>query len=365
MDEASSQTPQPNVRVLNPVLYDSLRQRFGRVLIANQGQQPSPAFPSAFATRDGTMRVGTTRGAWGEYYRVCCPFCPQGDDKFHLWVNHLFGTNDDQGRTQRHLALCYRNCLDNPANRNAFYEDVLGLVNRNARGIVHLNPGEESTDVLAAVAPPGKIMGITQVSPQNAARMYLTVERGFDVEWLEKNYEVGVVMDVADGRHSTMLGRIYIPIRMDGVLVGWQGRYPDDHTLRGRAKYYNLPGQPRRLMLYNWHVAKHWPFICIAEGAISAWRIGGPGVAILGKTISIPQRQLLREALGKPLFLMVETESLKEWQVIENELRQDGHQTVIPIAWPHERDPADFEHSVCTNFIRNTAAQRGLNIIEW
>jgi hypothetical protein len=356
---------QPSERVLNPMLYAALKQRFGRVIVANRGAQPSPAFPSAFATRDGNMRIGTNRGSWGEYYRVCCPYCPQGDDNFHLWVNHLFGTTDDKGRDQKHLAVCYRECLSNPATRAAFYDSVLGLVNRNARGIVLLNPGDESADILAAVAPPGKIMPITQVSPQNAARIYLTADRDFDVAWLEKNYEVGVVMDVTDGRHNTMLGRVYMPIRMNGELVGWQGRYPDDRDLPGRPKYYNLPNMPRRLMLYNWHIAKHWPFICIAEGSISAWRVGEPCVAILGKSISIAQRQLLREALGKPIFLMVESKQLEEWQEIENCLRQDGHQTVIPVVWPPGYDPANYTHDVVVNFIRNTAWQSHLQLIEW
>ncbi len=352
-------------RVINPTLYNALKHRFGRVIVANRGTKPSPAFPSAFSTRTGEMRIGTDRGSWGEYYRVCCPYCVHGDSNFHLWVNHLYGTNDDTGRRQTHLAVCYKGCLNNPVNRNEFYESVLGLVNRNIRGNVVLNDGIESADILAPVAPPGKIMPIAQVSPHNAARAYLAGTRGFDIDWLDKNYEVGVVMDITDTTKSTMLGRVYIPIKMDGALVGWQGRWPDDRDLPGRPRYCNLPGMPKNLMLYNWHIAKHWPFLCICEGAISAWRVGEPCVALLGDTISVTQRQLIRECLGKPIFLMVEAESLEKWQAIEAALRQDGHQTVIPIFFQKGFDPADFEHSVVAGFIRNTANQRGLHIIDW
>lgn len=361
MDDALPQEE----RVINPMLYNALRQRFGRVIVANRGAQPAPAFPSAFATRDGSMKIGTDRSSWGEYYRVCCPYCVHGDSNFHLWVNHLYGTNDDQGRALTHLAVCYKGCLANNANRLEFFDSILGLVNRNARGHVVLNPGDESADILAAVKPPGKIMSIAAVSPQNAARMYLVADRGFDVDWLAKNYEVGVVMDVDNDINNTMLGRVYIPIRMDGMLVGWQGRWPGDRDMPGRPKYYNLPNMPKKLMLYNWHIAKHWPFLCLAEGILSAWRVAEPCCALLGPTISIPQRQLIRECLGKPIFLMVESESLEQWQEIEMLLRQDGHQTVIPIVFPKGFDPANYEHSVVAGFIRNAAAQRNLQIADW
>jgi hypothetical protein len=357
--------PAAEVRALNPSLYAALKRRFEKIIFAQQGQSASPAFPSAFSTRTGLTKVGTDRSLWGEYYRVCCPYCRDGG--FRLWINHLYGTKDDHGRESRHLAICYNeDCLANTANRNELYESLYGLVNKNNRDPVVILSGEESTDFLARVPAPGQIAPITKVSPRNEARMYL-VSRGFDLEYLESNFGVGVVVE-ADVDYRKAENRVYIPIRMDGELVGWQCRYPGELEWRAHPqipKYYNLPTMPKKLMLSYWDTAKFWPFLAICEGAISAWRVGPCCVPLLGKTISVPQRQLVAGALGRPIFLLAEEDSKPYWDVVEQELRQDGHQTVVQIMFPGKYDPANYTHEAVVNIMRNAAAQKHLDLITW
>ena len=75
-------TPRP----LNPTLYDRLVREFGSVIIANEGEAYIPALRS-MSIREGERNSPAV--AYGEYYRVCCPFC--GDGRHRLWVNHRFG----------------------------------------------------------------------------------------------------------------------------------------------------------------------------------------------------------------------------------------------------------------------------------
>lgn len=366
MDTEHFAMPAADVRALNPMLYAALKRRFDKVIFAQQGQAASPAFPSAFATRDGQMRNGTDRSLWGEYYRVCCPYCQDG--RFRLWVNHLYGTRDSSGREEQRLAICYNeHCLAKEENRRAFYELIFGLVNRNNRNPIIILPGEETTEFLKNVPPPGHIAPITKVSPRNEARMYL-ISRNFDLDELEQNYGVGVVIE-ADVNFRKAENRVYIPLRMDGELVGWQTRYPHDIDWKANPqipKYYNLPNMPRKLMLAGIDTAKFWPFLALCEGAISAWRVGPCCVPLLGKTISVPQRQrIAADMRGKPIFLLAEEDSKAYWDEIEMLLRQDGHQTIIRITFPGKYDPANYEHDVVVSIMRNAAQQRNLSIITW
>lgn len=355
-----------DVRALNPALYAALKRRFERVIFAQQGQSASPLFPSAFSTRTGQTKIGTDRSAWGEYYRVCCPYCR--DSGFRLWINHLYGTRDENGREAQHLAICYNEaCLDNRTNRNELFESLYGLVNKNNRDPVVIHAGEESTQFLSKVPSPGLIAPITKVSPENEARKYL-ISRNFDLEYLEQHFEVGVVVE-ANVNYRAAENRVYIPIRMDGELVGWQTRYPAEIDWRANRhipKYYNLLDMPKKLMLAYWDTAKFWPFVAICEGAISAWRVGPCCVPLLGKTISVPQRQLLNGALGKPIFLLAEEDSKADWDKIEALLRQDGHRTIVSIMFPGKNDPANYLHDAVVNIMRNAASQKHLDLkITW
>ena len=89
----------------NPVLYNALRRRFGRVAIRNEGECHVPGRGPIIRGRPTSFAVVS-----GEYYCIACPYCR--DTKFHLWVNHMFGILDDETKDDRlYLALNQANAL--------------------------------------------------------------------------------------------------------------------------------------------------------------------------------------------------------------------------------------------------------------
>src|ERR1035438_3249329 len=101
---------------LCPSLYKRLEERFGSVIIANEGEGMVTARSSARMMESRTVQGGalsqrgaTTRGRVevlhrGESYRVCCPKC--GDTRHRLWINHRMV--EFPGLTICFNAGCYR-----------------------------------------------------------------------------------------------------------------------------------------------------------------------------------------------------------------------------------------------------------------
>jgi len=80
---------------------------------------------------------------------------------------------------------------------------------------------------------------------------------------------MGYCNSVFDNAYYPLTGRIFIPVIMNGMLVGWQGRYigdPDWKVSRVQ-KYFNLRGMSKKDMLYNFDVAKNQPMVVLVEGA--------------------------------------------------------------------------------------------------
>jgi hypothetical protein len=354
-------------RPLNPTLYNLLKQRFQSVQVANENSAMVGYNAPSLITRG---RYDYVVASWGEYYRVRCPFC---DDRRHrLWINHLYGQPNmhRNGYPESWLAVCYNEaCTTNPANRHSLERMIFGFQNvRDRRAPMVIEIGEDHTLPLGIVQPPGEILPLSHGPRDHPARTYL-IGRRFDPDWLAENFKVGFVFSVntsIDERWRSMYQRIYMPVYMNGALVGWQGRLTWDPPKEGPPKYFTLPSMPKRRILYNVDIARYWPFVVVVEGLPSVWRIGGPAVAMFGKTLGQGQQLLLSTYWsGKPIILMLDPDARDEMEGILRELTTTTTSPIIPIWLSQGYDPADYTHEAVVSMIRSAAGAAGIDLPVW
>lgn len=255
----------------------------------------------------GSGRSYTRRLNGGEEYVCQCPFCGDTNSRGHLYINYQYGTLDPHaGGYNTHLATCFRrNCLSKFTNREDLERRILGDIDGDAT----IELAEEASSIhskepgiLLPVKPPGKILPINLLPPTNPAIRYLK-DRNFDIQELEKLWKVGYCIAPCDFHAE---GRIYIPIMMEDILIGWQARYPGELNWKGNVKkYYNLRGMPKRLMLYNYDLAIQEPVVVITEGVTDVWRIGPPGIALLGKSLSAEHIKLIVKNWGDRVIIVL------------------------------------------------------------
>jgi hypothetical protein len=368
---------------LNPLLYSLLVQQFKHVMIANEGIQMSGAPAMATATAmtmpgDSFSRASSGLPAgpfnnrrrqsrpltWGEYYRVNCPFCH--DSRQRLWINYLYGQEDDRGAPQHWLAHCFNEpCMDTFGNRRALEDLIFRSIGRHMRREAVILPGEDISSALIQVRPPGSILRLSELYPGHKALQYIG-RRQYTPEYLQQAFDIGYVLE-AERDFWAARDRLYIPIKMQGQLVGWQTRYLEDVDWKtsGIPKYYGRPGMPKSRMLYNFDTAKDWPFVVVVEGAPSVWRIGGPAVALLGKTLTGPQQMLLRTWTGKPIIIMLDNDAIQQSEGILRELQRLGTSPVAMVRLPDKFDPGDYTHELDVQMIRNAAFQANITLPAW
>lgn len=106
---------------------------------------------------------------------------------------------------------------------------------------------------------------------------------------------------------------IIIPVFLQGELIGWQSRLlyePDDlsledcHTLGWPSdgegdferppKYFTSPGLKKSKILFNFDLARKFPFVVVTEGPFDAMSVGLSAVATLGKGVTQDQARLIK-----------------------------------------------------------------------
>lgn len=352
-------------QVLDPVLYDALLQRFGRVRVANAGVQAT-----CRVLPDGRIFVDH----WGECYEVCCPKC--GDTRFRLRFSHLF-------RQHRFLVYCFNeNCFQSPECRQQIWSYVFskgsfrgfGSGEEEVPSFSSLVPAfveDLSTwDPLAdfpVIQPPRSLVLLSSLPSFHAANYYLTA-RGFDVVELASLYQVSYCESYP--QFPQCQWRIFIPFLLSGRLIGWQARFVGERNWKfsSAPKYYHMPGFRKSRYLYNYDQAKTSDLIVVVEGVMDAWRIGPEAVAVMGHRISRYQAELLRRA-NKPVVLFFDLDvseadlekerstlfQLAGVPVFSVPFRRYLLESQLPQEWD---DPAALPRAVCWEWI-SRALQEG------
>lgn len=204
----------------------------------------------------------------------------------------------------------------------------------------------------------GKTIPLTDLPKDHPAIKYLE-ERGFDPVKLQEHLDVSYCIEAApedrskgrfysklnNGMRNTPLGRIILPIWMDGHRMGYQCRIIDKKTdddsyfvwdgsnyrvikLAGNDlfpaderfpkgfnphKYMNALGSKRNMLLMGYDQAVKWnkdkgfdknsSFCILVEGPLDAAKIGPPAIAILGKSLSPMQADYIKAKFGKIIIV--------------------------------------------------------------
>jgi DNA primase len=224
-----------------------------------------------------------------------CPYC--GDRRRRLYVHHLWCTKDPfSGERMRHLATCYNeDCLH---QHYADFEEKVFAWEANPRRrypeMAVATPEIAESGELAEAELPGVCPSVADLPRTHRAVGYLA-GRGFDVAALARHWDVRYCEEATTHREAE--GRIIVPVRFGGRLVGWQGRHVGecDWKRERLAKYYNLPSFHKRRVLYNFDRASTRRCVVVVEGVSDAWKVGRNAVALLGKTFSHDQVELLQQ----------------------------------------------------------------------
>jgi len=319
------------IQSLNLELYEALRLTFGDVGIANEGEPASePAYvPERVYDDDGKTSIrwrGDWSGCGGEYYRVNCLFC--SDTRRRLWISHRWGEPDSRtGREITHLAYCYNEqCLagdDRQAreNRERLHELVYPLgVPRHRPLLGRGRPRDRPVEPKVFAVPDG-VVPLEELSPEHPAVAYLR-SRGFDPAELAARWRVGYCHSSRDAVPA-LLRRIFIPIhdvrprfgtdaRDPVVLAGWQARIVGEQL--GATKYFSALGMSKSRLLYGLPEAleAQGPAV-VVEGPTDVWRLGPGAVALLGKSLSRRQWELLVSRFaGRPLVVLLDADARDE-----------------------------------------------------
>jgi hypothetical protein len=338
---------------LCPQLHTNLHKKFGKVALANEGMNlQARQIHTAYEIK---MEIISP----GEYYRVNCPFC--GDRRQRLWINHRFAEFP-------YLAVCYNEtrCMQGPQgkeNRQKLYNIVF---DSSVSVVLPVKEGQNIDVVtpLGEVPLPGEIMFFSELDEAHPAKRYLE-GRGYDVSLLERLYGVGYCQKTFDKHNYPLTSRIFIPIIMNGKLVGWQGRFvgDPDWKLSSVQKYFNLRGMSKKHMLYNFDVAKHSDMVVLVEGVADVWRVGPEAVGILGSDLTETQVGLIRKTWqDKPVAVFLDIDNIKGTRSIVNRLYPFFGNKVFAVIPDNGKDPGSMSEEECWQLINKELRSRGLPV---
>ena len=327
----------------------------------------SEGVPVRHARSDSRPRAPRRLNVGGTGFRVDCPFC--GDWEQRLYIDARYGTYDPRTKSDNlDLVVCLAaDCLADLGNRQflagCIYGDGPCQLLANYPILVPTSQLPATPDVLPEVSPPGRVIPLNELHPNHPVVLYLA-GRGYDVQELTTVWGLGFCV----ASHFRMMRRrVYIPIFRDGVLVGWQGRWPAevDRRIQDVPKYYTMPGLRKNHLLYNYDVARQQPLVVICEGCSDIWRVGPAGVALLGKTASREQLSLLVSGwAGKPGIVLLDADAGFEARELFDRLRPVFGERLVRAILPEGLDPGACPRPELWRFLRSTATRRGVVLPE-
>ena len=351
--------------MLNSKLYNSLKTLFGEVRITNEDQ---PLVIGSKRDHDGKVRRWKEQS--GETYNVCCPIC--GDARFRLSISYAWGLDKQEKYPTSKLVNCFNErCQErydenmvNRGNARLYLERHLRTkyLQQAQAGNVHVKPVVKDRSRKEATIPFPEAAWCDPLSELPEAH-YVTQfirSRNFDPVVLYKTWGVVFCNEYpvrANGKlYGWLADRLFIPTPNDG----WQARgVRSDQT----PKYFTCPGWKKSHQLYGCDVARKFPaFTLLCEGVTDVWRVGGPAVAIFGKTLSHSQAMQLRQnwnTVGILLDPDAERDAVNSMRRATNQLNNVGVRT-FRVTLPGQKDAADCTYDTLWRCIERSAQQATL-----
>lgn len=175
--------------------------------------------------------------------------------------------------------------------------------------------------------------------------------RGFDPVALGRDYGVGFLVDTP---YKQLAGRLYLPIREGGKLIGWQLRSIDGVSYG--VKYLSMLGYRRKQHLVYSDHARGCPFVVVCERMFDALRVGPPAVAVLGKP---SRRHLDFLAEGwKTIVLLLDPDAAAEQAAATDVLREKA--AVVSVTLNGYKDAGEAPHDAVWAAIHVAADEQGV-----
>lgn len=291
--------PPSSIRPRNVDLARALQRAYPQqtagMRIANPGQRRTVRF-------DPQKRREVITN-FGEEFVLNCPFCR--DQRGRMRVSETYRPTD---RSRFHRWYCFNNnCQTSGVLATRFnlrINSALLAAQGSGSGDLWL-PTTTALNFGEAAGPislPPEFASLMTLPIEHHARNYLT-SRNFDPEQLARDWHVGYV-DVSDSSQPRIVRRLVIPFYQieTSDLVGWQARVIEES---GQPKYLTATGFRKSSQLYGMPGVTDRSEIVVVEGVTDAWRIGRNAVALLGKSASLTQLNLLMALASKASALMV------------------------------------------------------------
>jgi hypothetical protein len=348
---------------LRPDLYRRLctrahKCRFGEVRVMNEGVEMRATVEHDALYGKPQLNVIEP----GEYLAINCPFC--NDTRHRLWINHRWGLWDPRTQSKNlWLAICYNeNCLNTYERLRALYNMVCDDIT-NGRRLTNdlVLKGTRPSRLAREMKPAGEcIYPLHSLPSDHRAKAYLR-SRGYDPDRLGRQLHVGYC-GVAYSDFPLADDRIIIPITFGGIWVGWQARYIGEPP-RGTPKYASMTGMKKREVLYNYDIAKAYPYVVICEGPTDVWRVGPAAVALLGKNLSTAQRHLIGTGWGGgAAVVLLDGDAQAEARRVHDALGGLVRDRVL-VQLPEGKDPGDFAQEDLWRLIYEAARQQGVDLL--
>lgn len=326
---------------LNIDLYERLRQRFGRVVIANEGEATVPHI--SFSAGHAKVHLDPE----GEMYRICCPICTKKgtpDRRFRLYINHLWGVGHPRYPDDKFwwAAHCFNEkCMCDPASRKYLRDVVYDAIGRDIQRIaVPAAIGDVNTDPMREVTLPGKCVPVAELEETHKAKVFLRT-RGFDPNVVGERYGLQYCLDVPGyTKLQIVIGRIIAPFYMRGKMVGWQARYVGNANLNRTVKYFTCPGMRTGRVLYDFDNALKSNVVFVCEGITDVWRVGTGAVALCGKNFTAAHSKLITDHWQTAIVLLdpdADAASIDVYSKLAGKMR------AVRVTLPAQTDPAALE----------------------
>jgi len=340
--------------VLNKPLYMRLEQLYGKVKVHKQGEH----LREVPAINPVTGKQGKRVAVFGEQYRINCPYC--ADTTYRCYVNHMFGAYTQDGRQLTQLIKCYNeDCFKTASTLERFKSLVIGILNANSRQAMQfVTTGVMDTSPILRKQPelPGEVMSLTmleRISPKHPAVQYMKADRKYTSEMLDK-YQVGYCT------HSQKYGmaseRIIFPCFKEQALWGWQARYVGK-PIKSVPKYYNFPDMEKTAWMYNLDTAKDKDMLVLVEGIPAVHFVGDNAAALLGKTISSAQAELIgRYFKNKVVVLWLDLDAQPTINFQLETIKRAGA-IAVNVSPINDLDPADYGTSDAWRLIHGAIAK--------
>lgn len=186
---------------------------------------------------------------------------------------------------------------------------------------------------------------------------YLT-ERGIDGKTVEA-FGLGYC------DRGLLKGRIAIPIHNEASqLVAYAGRWVSGDLPEGEEKYKLPPGFKKNEVLFNLHRVIGSEHLVVVEGYFSVFRLhslGVPAVALMGRTLSNTQADLLAQSGAKHLTLLLDGDEPGRTASQELLALLSRKFSVRVVDLPADTQPDTAEESLLKELLHDVIVQNALS----